>query len=125
MEEVVAIDEITGGEVLLHDVLSNDAEDPGTQAARKMDWELFMAGLTEREQAVIECLVEGRSLRDVAHSFQVCDSTLQGDKRSLAVKIQDFMGFDILIQVRKSPRWKEDIMSSRERVACRYDRCSR
>ena len=37
LEEVVAIDEITGGEVLLSDVLSNDQEDPATKAARKMD----------------------------------------------------------------------------------------
>ena len=45
MEQVVAVDELTGGEVLLHDVLSNDQEDPGTKAARRMDWEAFMASL--------------------------------------------------------------------------------
>ena len=60
LEQVVAIDEITGGEVLLHDVLSTDQEDPGTKAARKMDWEQFMEGLSEREQAVVTLLIEGK-----------------------------------------------------------------
>ena len=54
MEEVVAVNEETGGEIyLLHDVLSDGQEDPGTKAARKMDWETFMSGLSEREKAVV------------------------------------------------------------------------
>ena len=123
LEMVVASNEETGGEIFeLHDVLSSDQEDPGTQAARKMDWEQFMSGLSARERAVIECLVDGRSLRDVAHAFHLCDSSIQGTKRNLAVKILEFMGFDILIQVRKSPRRKDDIMTGRERLACRHER---
>ena len=71
---------------------------------------------------MIECLVEGRSFRDAAKSFRVCDSTMQGDKRRLAVKILAFMGEDILILVQRLPRWKDDIMNCRERLACKYDR---
>src|ERR1039457_635847 len=109
MEQVVASNEECGGEIWeLHDVLSRDEEDPATKAARKMDWSEFASALTERERAAINCLVEGRSLRDVAKSFRVCDSTMQGDKRKLAVKILDFFGPDILVQVRKLPRWKDD-----------------
>ena len=123
LEMVVATNEETGGEIFeLHDVLSDDQEDPGTKAARKMDWEQFMSGLSAREQAVIECLVDGRSLRNAAKSFRVCDSTVQGDKRKLAVKIWEFMGFDILVQVRRSPQWKQDIQASRERLACKHQR---
>jgi hypothetical protein len=100
MEQVVASNEECGGEIWeLHDVLGSDQEDPGTKAARKMDWSEFASALTERERAAINCLVEGRSLRDAAKSFQVCDSTMQGDKRKLAVKIQTFFGSDILIEV--------------------------
>jgi len=124
MEQVVASNEECGGEIfLLYDVLASDRQsDVATTVARKMDWSDFMAGLSEREKAVIECIIEGRSLRDVAKSFRVCDSTMQGDKRKLAVKIQDFMGFDILIEVRRSPRWKDDLLTSRERLACKHER---
>lgn len=56
MEKIVARNEECGGEIWeLHDLLSNDAEDPGTRAARKIDWETFMAALSPREQAVIRC----------------------------------------------------------------------
>jgi hypothetical protein len=121
MEQVVASNEECGGEIWeLHDVLSRDEEDPGTKAARKMDWSEFVSGLSAREQAVIECLVAGRSLRNAAKRFRVCDSTMQGDKRKLAIKIQDFMGSDILVQVKKLPRWKEDLAANRERLACKH-----
>jgi DNA-binding NarL/FixJ family response regulator len=123
LEQVVAEAQETGGKIyLLHDVLSSEAEDPGTQAARNLEWQSLMGSLSARERAVIECLVEGRSFRDAAKSFRVCDSTMQGDKRKLAVKIQDFMGVDILIEVRRSPRWKDDLLTSRERLACKHDR---
>ena len=123
MEQVVASNEECGGEIWeLHDVLSRDEEDPATKAARKMDWSEFASALTERERAAINCLVEGRSLREVAKSFRVCDSTMQGDKRKLAVKIQTFFGSDILIEVRRSPRWKDDLMTSRERLNCKHER---
>ena len=117
LEQVVASNEECGGEIWeLHDVLSNDSEDPGTQAARNLDWEILINRLSEREKAVIECIIEGRSLRDAAKSFQVCDSTMLGDRRKLAVKILDFMGADILIEVRRSPRWKDDLLTIREQV---------
>jgi hypothetical protein len=124
MEQVVANNEECGGEIWeLHDVLGSDQEDPGTKAARKMDWSEFVSGLSDRERAVIECIVEGRSLRNAAKSFGICDSTMQGDKRKLAVKILDFMGFDILIEVRKSPRWKDALMTCRAKLSCKHDRC--
>ena len=123
MEQVVASNEECGGEIWeLHDVLGSDQEDPGTKAARNLDWQTLMGSLSDRERAVIDCIIEGRSLRDVAKSFRVCDSTMQGDKRKLAVKIQTFFGSDILIEVRKSPRWKDDLMTSRERLACKHQR---
>ena len=123
MEQVVASNEECGGEIWeLHDVLASDQEDPATKAARKMDWSEFASALTERERAAINCLVEGRSLRDVAKCFRVCDSTMQGDKRKLAVKIQEFFGPDILVQIRRKPNWKDNLDASRERLACREER---
>jgi hypothetical protein len=52
LEEVVASNEENGGEIFLfHDVLSRDEEDPGTKAARRLDWQSFMASLSARDQA--------------------------------------------------------------------------
>jgi hypothetical protein len=50
LEEVVASSDEAGREnFTFNDVLSRDEEDPGTKAARKMDWEDFMAGLSARD----------------------------------------------------------------------------
>jgi len=123
LEEVVASDEETGGEIfLLHDVLSDNQEDPGTRAARKMDWQEFVAGLPERERVAIEFMVEGRTLREAAHVLRVSDSAMRDSKRNVAVKILDFMGFDILVQVQRRPQWKQNLETIRERLACRVER---
>ena len=123
MDEVVASDEETGGEIFLfHDVLSNDQEDPGTKAARKMDWEDFCSGLSERDQAIIQFLVEGKTSSAMARKLKLSDSTIRNSKRTLAVKIQEFMGFDILVQVQRKPEWKNNLASTKEKMACREER---
>ena len=123
LEEVVASNEETGSEIFeLHDVLSTDAEDPGTMAARKMDWETFMNSLSARDQAIIQFTIDGTSGSEMARELGVCSSTIQHRKKSLAKAILEFMGADILVEVRRSPRWKDDIMSCREKLACKYER---
>ena len=123
LEEVVATDEDTGGEIfLLHDVLADEEEDPGTRAARKMDWQEFIAALPERERVAVEFMGEGRSLRDAARVLRVSDSTMQSSKRNVAEKILEFMGFDILVQIQRRPQWKQNLETIRERMACREER---
>jgi hypothetical protein len=123
MEEVVASDEETGGEIfLLHDVLSDDREDPATKATRKMDWEEFVAALPERERVAIEFMVQGKSLRDAAHVLRVSDSAMQTSKRELRAKIIEFMGANILAQVQSRPQWRQNLDATRERMACRVER---
>ena len=122
MEEVVAMNEETGGDIfLLHDVLSSDQEDPGTKAARKMDWEQMMKALSPKEQIVINSIVEGRSFREAAKSFRVSNSTMQKMKHKLAVTIQDYMGCDILADIQCRPKWRNDLDASKERLACKHD----
>jgi hypothetical protein len=123
LEMVVASNEECGGEIfLLHDVLSNDQEDPGTKAARKMDWETFCAGLPERERAMVEFVAEGMSFREVGKKFNVRDSAMQNSKRHLVKAVVEFMGADILTEVQRSPRWKENMAATKEKMACRHER---
>jgi hypothetical protein len=124
LEEVVPSNEETGGEIFeLHDVLSRDEEDPGTKAARRMDWQTFMASCSERDQAIIQFLIEGKTGSAMARKLGVCTSTINHSKRNLALKILEFMGWDILVQVQRSPRWKQDWAAVKEKIACKYERC--
>ena len=123
LDETVAIDEESGGEILeFHDILSNDAEDPSMAAARNLDWQSFCAGLSKRERTMVVFVAEGKTLRDAAHVLKVSDSTMQNSKRNLGVKILEFMGLDILVQVQRLPGWKKDLEATREKMACRIER---
>ena len=124
MEEVVAVNEESGGEIFeLHDLLSNDQEDPATKAARKMDWEDFMAGLSAQDQAVIECLIEGKTSSAMARKLRVSDWTIKNSKRRLRIKIAEFMGPEILIEIQRRPQWKQNLEATKEKMVCKYERC--
>jgi FixJ family two-component response regulator len=126
MEEVVAVNEENGGEIyLLHDVLSDGQEDPSTKAARKLDWDAFCSDLPKRERAVVEFLIEGASGSAIARKLKTTDSRIQTIKKHLAQAIVDFMGPEILKEIQRKPRWKNDILATRERMACKYERCGR
>jgi DNA-directed RNA polymerase specialized sigma subunit len=122
LDEPAAMDE-AGGEVFtLHDVLSQDAADPSVMAARKLDWETLWRRLSEREQAIVTYLLEGRTVSDVALAFKVSRSTMQQCKDRLMLLIQEFMGVDILIEVMRLPAWRYDLNTIKEGLACRHDR---
>jgi DNA-binding CsgD family transcriptional regulator len=125
---LTSLDETAGGlddigePLVLHDVLSCDQEDPGTKAARKMDWDSFMAGLSEKDKTIIQFIVEGKPLASLARRRHLNTSTLLYHKNRLALKIQDFMRSDILIQIRRKPNWKNSLDATREKMACREER---
>ena len=124
MDQIVTSDGETGGESYeLHDVLANEQEDPATQAARKMDWDTFMAGLSVMDQALIDCLVEGKPLATLARKRHLHNATLSYHKRRIAEAIVNFMGADIIIEIQKRPGWKNNLDATREKMACKYDRC--
>jgi DNA-directed RNA polymerase specialized sigma24 family protein len=125
MEEVVAVAEESGGEIYyLHDVLSNnDADDPSMVVARRMDWEEFVADLPARERAVVEFLIEGASGSAIARKLKVDSSKIKAIKQHLAQAIIKFMGPEILQEIQRLPGWKNSILATRERMACKYERC--
>jgi len=123
LEEVVASNEETGGEIFtFNDVLSNDQEDPSTKAARHLDWESFWAVLSERERVVVLFVAEGKTLRQASRLLGLSDSTLQNSRKRIGVKIIESMGADILAEVRRRPQWRNSLEATREKQACRVDR---
>ena len=120
--EVVAEDD-RGFEIFeLQDVISNDHEDPGTVAARNLDWAHLLGRLSEIEKLVVEFLCAGKTLRDVARKVGLSDSTMQSYRRKLAVKILEYMGIDVLRDIVMTPGWRINLDCEREAQACRNDR---
>ena len=123
LDEPAGVEGELGGEPLtFNDVLSQDQEDPAMIAARNLDWQSLMARLTEQEKAIVTFVLEGRTVSDVALVFQVSRSAMQDTKNRLVQLIQEFMGVDILVEVRRVPGWRNDMNTNRERLACRYER---
>ena len=117
------VDEESSGESFtFNDVLASDQEDPATIAGRNLDWQTLLRRLSARERAIVTYLLEGKTVSDVAWAFKVSRSAMQQCKDRLVKLIKEFMGVDILIEVRRLPGWKHDLNTTRERLACRYER---
>ena len=122
LNEVVSQSE-AGDEIFeLHDVISNDHEDPSVRATRKLDWETFMAGLSKIERIVVEFLYAGKTLRQAGRSVGVGDSTMQTYRKKIAAKVVEFMGADILREIAAMPQWRIGLDCERALLACRADR---
>jgi len=122
LDEPTASDDDLGEPLLLHDVLSRDEEDPATKAARKMDWDSFMAGLSGKEKAIIRFMVEGKPLTRLARKRHMDSSMMRHHKDRLAKSIVEFMGVEILAEIQRRPGWKESLNTTREKFACREGR---
>lgn len=121
-DEAVKEDEFGGEPMLLADVFSNEQEDPATKAARKIDWEQFVATLNERCRAVVAALADGGQLKEVARRLKVSTSTINTARNQLASKTREFFGSDILKDVVRLPQWKSGLLAQREMLACRVER---
>ncbi len=123
MEQVVAVNE-EGGEIFeLHDVLANDHEDVALAVARKLDWEEFCSNLPANERAVVEFLIEGKSGSCIARKLKTTDSRIQTIRKHLARALVESMGPDILREIQRLPAWKNCLNATRERLACKHERC--
>lgn len=121
LHEVVA--QVEGEEIFeLHDILSTDHEDPSIQAARKMDWDSFVSGLSKVEIIIVEFLCAGKTMQQMARKARLSVSTIQYHRNRIAGKILEFFGADILKQITRLPHWKINLDAEREMVLCRHER---
>ena len=111
-----------GDSVTLADVFTNEQEDPSILAARRLDWEIFLAGQTRRGRTLLTVVAEGSTFRDVARLLGLSDSGVQEEKRKVARALKDYMGANILGESVRQPAWRNNLMAGRERQACRAAR---
>jgi hypothetical protein len=122
MDEPISAGE-DGEELLtLHDCLSANVDDPGTAAARRMDWETVVDSLDWTAKAILIALLEGRELTLLVRRLRRSRSSLQTDKVRLGRFVREHLGQDILVQVQARPGWRNTLDAMLERFACRADR---
>ena len=106
----------------LGEVLASGAEDPASEAGRKLDWAGLMEQLDEVARAILGCLARGENLMVLVPRLGWSRSTLQRHKERLARLIQDWLGADIMRQAQERPGWLNNVHASRQRMACRWER---
>jgi hypothetical protein len=118
--------ESEGDDILcLHDVLAAHSADPSQEAAKRLDWVPLVDSLDDNARQVLKCLVEGKDLTSLVPKLKRSRSALQNDKERLARLAIEHLGADILVEVQRLPQWRDNLVASRQKMSCRYERSFR
>ena len=121
-EEEVGYDPELDAPITLGELLASENEDPSMEAARNIDWSLFLATRDYRYGIMVKGIAEGQSLKATAEASGHLYMSLYGLKEKLAEDVRQYLGDDAVAQSVKLPRWKASIARDREKTACRADR---
>lgn len=115
----------TGDSGTLHDVITpyhyqGQEPDPAEEAARNLDWELFLASHSQRHRTAILVLVAGGTMREAGKRCGIKDSAALVLKRQIAADLIAFFGEDVIRRLLDGvrPDWLSDLRMSRERHLC-------
>ena len=106
----------------LSEAISLDCEDPSTQAARNLDWQMFVDSQDAINRLLLKCLVEGWEPGEVAKQLRLSLLTVRQRKARLKTQLLGFFGENVLKEIAHEPGWSKDLRAGREKVACRNER---
>ena len=121
-EEEVGYDPELDEPITLGQLLASEHEDPSMEAARNLDWELFLATHDYRYGVIIKGMAEGRSLKDTAATQGEWYPGMWQLKQRMAEEVREYMGEEAIAESVRTPRWTASIAVDREKTACRADR---
>ena len=121
-EEEVGWDPELNAPITLGELLASEHEDPSMEAARNIDWSLFIQTHDYRYGLMIKGIAEGQSLKSTAERSEHLYASLYGLKEKLAEDVREYLGVEALADSVKMPRWKACIQRDREKTACRAER---
>jgi len=121
-EEEVGYDPELDEPITLGQLLASEHEDPSMEAARNLDWELFIRTHDYRYGIMIKGIAEGQSLKATAERSGHLYMSLYGLKEKMAEEVRDYLGDAAIAESVRTPRWKASIAVDREKASCRADR---
>jgi len=92
------------------------------EAARNIDWQLFIATHDYRYGVILKGVAEGRSLKETAAAQREWYPGMWQLKQRMAEEVRLFLGDTAIADTTQPPRWKAGIAVDRERTACRAER---
>ena len=121
-EEEVGYDPELDAPITLGELLASEHEDPSMEAARNVDWELFLATHDYRYGIMVKGMAEGRSLKDTAAAQKEWYPGMWQLKQRMAEEVREYLGDAAIAESVQTPHWKANIAVDRERTACRAER---
>ena len=121
-EEEVGYDPELDEPITLGQLLASEHEDPAMEAARNIDWELFIRTHDYRYGIMIKGIAEGQSLKATAERSGHLYMSLYGLKEKMAEDVRDYLGDAAIAESVRTPRWKASIAVDREKASCRAER---
>jgi hypothetical protein len=121
-EEEVGYDPELDAPITLGQLLASEHEDPAMEAARNIDWELFLSTHDYRYGIMIKGIAEGQSLKATAERSGHLYMSLYGLKEKMAEDVREYLGDAAIAESVRTPRWKASTNRDREKTACRADR---
>jgi hypothetical protein len=121
-EEEVGYDPELDAPITLGELLASEHEDPAMEAARNVDWELFLATHDYRYGVIIKGMAEGRSLKETATAQNEWYPGMWQLKQKMAEEVREYLGEETIAESVRTPRWKASINRDREKTACRAER---
>ena len=108
--------------VPLSEAISLNHDDPSTKAARKLDWQAFADSQDALNRLLLNYLVEGWSPGEVAQHLRLTKVAVRQRKAQLKIDLLEFFGSAVLEESSREPGWRNDLLATREQVACRTER---
>ena len=122
MQDEVGYDPELDEPINLGSLLASEREDPSTEAARHVDWALFLSTHDYRYGIIIQGMAEGQHLKATAEKSGHLYSSLYGLKEKLAGDLREFLGSEAIGDSVRPPSWRSTLMVDKEKMACRATR---
>jgi hypothetical protein len=111
MDAALVTNETETDEVTLHDVLAHRDEDPGTLAARKMDWGDLTRSMDERSVDILLATAQGCMVKEIAATYGISPARVVQIKRQIAGTIKSTWGTKAMENVLSLPQWRRSVRS--------------
>lgn len=122
METEVGYDPELDEPIDLGSLLASEHEDPAQEAARHIDWDLFLSTHDYRYGIIVQGMVKGENLKVTAEKSGHLYSSLYGLKSKLAADLLAFLGTTAIQDSVHVPAWRSRLRVDKEKMACRADR---
>ena len=122
LDQEVRVAEEFDGALPVAEIICRDEEDPATKAARNLDWQEFIAAQDPKDQAVLECIAEGRTAKESSAALNLSITTVRIRLNRLRRALLEFFGEGVIRDSNRKPQWFHDMRTAAEQFACRSGR---